>query len=215
MAIRSTARSKIRLTPDSIATIRALILVQPMQPLPPPIIPSIQNRRQLDAVIENIVQLQLQRSELENAREKEIADVRQKYHAPLAEVERYLLLETSWAETWARNNPGAFDETRSLACPHATIGFHTPPPRVERAGRRWTWSAIVVKLGETAWGQRYLRVPAPEVNKDAILADRARLPADELRLAGIKIVQQERFCITPLDGGESVSGERPDWQEAA
>jgi len=204
------------LTPDSFATISVPILMQPMQPLPPqPVTPSIQNRRQLDAVIENIVQLQLRRNELENAREKEIADVRQKYHAPLAEVERYLLLETSWAETWARNNPGAFDKTRALARPYATIGFHTPPPRVERAGRRWTWAAIVVKLGETDWGRRYLRVPAPEVNKDAILADRTRLPAEELRLAGIKIVHQERFFITPLGGNGSVNGERPDWQEAA
>ena len=190
--------------------------MQPMQAVPPqPVIPSIQNRRQLDAVIENIVQLQLRRNELENAREKEITDVRQKYHAPLAEVERYLLLETSWAETWARNNPGAFDKTRSLACPHATIGFHTPPPRVERAGRRWTWSAIVVKLGETDWGQRYLRVPAPEVNKEAILSDRARLPAEELRLAGIKIIQQERFCITPHGAAENLPAEPSDWQEAA
>lgn len=190
--------------------------IHPMQPLPPqPVIPSIQNRRQLEAVIENIVQLQRQRTELESAQEKEIADIRQKYRAPLAEVERYLLMETSWAETWARNNRGAFDETHSLACPHATIGFHIPPPRVERAGRRWTWSAIVVKLSQTTWGQRYLRVPAPEVDKDAILADRDRLSAEELRLAGIKIVQSERFIITPLNGDESVSSSRPGWQEAA
>jgi phage host-nuclease inhibitor protein Gam len=187
-----------------------------MQPLPShPVIPSIQNRSQLDAAVENIVQLQLQQAELENAQEKEIAAIRQKYRSSLVEVERYLLLETSWVETWARNNPGAFDATRSLACPHAMIGFHTPPPRVERAGRRWTWSAIVVKLGEADWGKRYLRVPAPEVNKEAILSDRALLPAEELRLAGIKIVQQERFLITPHGAAESPPAEQPDWQEAA
>jgi phage host-nuclease inhibitor protein Gam len=189
---------------------------QPMQTLPhQPVIPSIQNRRQLDAAVENIVQLQLQRAELETAQENEIAAIRQKYRAPLAEVERYLLLETSWVETWARNNPGAFDATRALACPHARIGFHTPPPRVERASRKWTWSAIVVKLGETAWGKRYLRSPAPEVNKEAILADRTHLPAEELRLAGIKIIQQERFFITPHGAAENLPAEQPDWQEAA
>jgi hypothetical protein len=73
----------------------------------------------------------------------------------------------------------------------------------------------VVKLGETAWGRRYLRVPAPEVDKAAILADRAQLPADELRLAGIKIVQQEHFFITPRGQAESLPDERPDWREAA
>jgi len=177
--------------------------------------PAIQTFQQLDTVVENIVQLQLQRAKLECAQEQEIAAIRQKYRPPLAELERYLTLETAWAETWARANPGAFGEKRSLECTHAMIGFHVTPPRVERASRKWTWSAIVVKLGETAWGKRYLRSPAPEVNKEAILADRTHLPAEELRLAGIKIIQQERFFITPHGAAENLPAEQPDWQEAA
>ena len=84
---------------------------QPSQPAAP----AIKTRRQLDAVLENIAHLQHERDELYQALEKEIAAVRQRYRAPLAEMENYLDLETSWAEAWALANPGAFDADRSLA----------------------------------------------------------------------------------------------------
>ena len=49
--------------------------------------PAIQTRQQLDAVLENIAHLQRERDELYDAQEKEIAAVRQRYRAPLAEME--------------------------------------------------------------------------------------------------------------------------------
>lgn len=177
--------------------------------------PTIQTRDQLEAVVENIVQLQLSRAELEHAQDQEIAGIRQKYRAPLAELERYLTLETAWAEAWARENPGALTENRSLDCAHAVIGFRVTPPLVVRASRRWTWSAAAQKLAEMAWGARYLRVPAPEVDKEAILADLEKLSPEELRAAGLKIVQGERFFITPHGHEESAPVAEPTWQEAA
>jgi phage host-nuclease inhibitor protein Gam len=180
-----------------------------------PTAPTIQTRQELDVVVENIVNLQLDRSELEQEQEREIAGVRQKYRVPLAELDRYLLLETAWVETWARANPTAFPEKRSLACTHATIGFRVSPPRIDRASRKWTWSEIARKLSELAWGRRYLRQPAPEVNKEALLADRAELVPAELRQAGLKIVQEERFFITPHGGAESALDTGTAWEEAA
>jgi len=190
-----------------------------MTPLPPPhspAAPAIQTRQELDAVIENIVQMQLHRAELENQMEQEIAAIRQKYRAPLAELERYLTLETTWAETWARANPGLFREHRSLACTHAVIGFRITPPRVDRASRKWIWTDIALKLAEMPWGERYLRIPAPEVNKEALLADRGRFSPEELRAAGLKIVSDERFFITPHGANATPAADNePDWQEAA
>ena len=180
-----------------------------------PAAPTIQNRQQLDAVVENIVQLQLDRDELERTQDREITEIRQKYRAPLAELERYLTLETTWAESWARENPEAFDDKLSLRCTHAVIGFRTTPPRVDRASRKWIWSAIALKLADVAWGKRYLRVPAPEVNKEALLADRAELSAAELRQVGLKIVQEERFYISPHRETENAETSESLWQEAA
>jgi phage host-nuclease inhibitor protein Gam len=175
--------------------------------------PAIQTRQQLDAVLENIAHLQREWDELYHAQEKEIAAVRQRYRAPLAEMEHYLDLETSWAESWARANPGAFTADRSLACAHATIGFRATPPRIERASRRWTWSRIALTLAGVAWGKRYLRIPSPEVDKEALLADLADLSPVELRNAGIKVAQGERFFITPHPA--SAPEVESAWQEAA
>jgi phage host-nuclease inhibitor protein Gam len=172
--------------------------------------PAITSRQELDAVVENIVQLQLNRAELEREQEQDIAAVRQKFRAPLAEIERYLTLETSWVETWARQHSDTFRDRQSLALTHAVIGFRTTPCRVDRASRKWTWGAIAQKLGELAWGRRYLRQPALEVNKEALLAD---LSPVELRTAGLKIVQEERFYIAPHRETEAASAD--DWQEAA
>jgi phage host-nuclease inhibitor protein Gam len=179
--------------------------------------PAIQTRQHLDAVLENIAHLRHERDELHRAQENEIAAVRQSYRAPLAEMEDYLVLETSWAESWARAHPDALAADRSLACAHATIGFHAMPPRIERASRRWTWSRIALTLAGLAWGRRYLRVPAPEVDKEALLADLADLSPLDLRTAGIKIVQGERFFITPHPHAETTPAPvaEPAWQEAA
>jgi phage host-nuclease inhibitor protein Gam len=174
-----------------------------------PAAPAIQTRQQLDAVLENIAHLRGEHDELRRAQETEIADIRQRYRAPLAEIERYLDLETGWAESWACAHRDAFTADRTLACAHATIGFRATPPRIERASRRWTWSRIATTLADLAWGRRYLRVPVPEVDREALLADLADLSPVELRNAGIKIVQGERFFITPHSEAE------PVWREAA
>jgi phage host-nuclease inhibitor protein Gam len=180
-----------------------------------PAAPTIQTRHQLDAVIENIVQLQLDYEDLRRQQEKEIVDIRQKYRAPLAELERYLTLETSWAEAWAKQNPDAFSDQRPLVCTHAVIGFRVTPPRVERASRKWNWADIAGKLGELAWGKRYLRQPALEVNKEALLADRAELATTDLRQVGIKILQDERFYITPHHATPESTQTENSWQDAA
>jgi phage host-nuclease inhibitor protein Gam len=185
-----------------------------MTPTPSPAAaPAIETRQQLDAVLENIAHLQRERDELYRAQEKEIAAVRQKYRAPLAEMEHYLELETSWAESWARAHSGAFAADGSLACVHATIGFRAMPPRIERASRRWTWSRIALTLTGLAWGKRYLRIPSPEVDKEALLADLADLSPLELRNAGLRVVQGETFFITPTP--TSAPEVEAAWQQAA
>jgi phage host-nuclease inhibitor protein Gam len=170
--------------------------------------PAIQNRQQLDAVVENIVHLQLERAELESCREREIAAVRDKYQAPLLEIDRFLLLEQSWVEKWALDHPDELGADRSLACTHAVIGFRLLSPRVEKS-RRATWAEAAQRLAQLAWGARYLRTPAPEVDKEAIIADRAHLDAGDLRMAGLHILENERFFLTPHDAPEG------NWEEAA
>jgi phage host-nuclease inhibitor protein Gam len=189
-------------------------------PTPAPVpVPVVKTRQQLTALLENIAQLQRERDELQRAQENEIAAIRQRYRAPLAEIDHYLELETSWAEAWARQNPGAFasvGSVRSVACAKVTLGFRADPPRIERASRRWTWTRIAATLATLPWGHRYLRIPAPEVDKEALAADLSQLSPVDLRNAGMIVVPGERFFITPHPTAEtSASTFQPSWQEAA
>ena len=169
----------------------------------------IQSRQQLEAVVENIVQLQRERDELHRAQENKIAAIRHRYRASLAEIENYLDLETGWAEIWAAGNRDTFNHSHGLHCDHAILSFHAEPLRLERASRRWTWTRIAAALSGLSWGGRYLRTPPPDVDKEALIADLANLSQVELRNAGMLVIQGERFVITPHPPNENA------WREAA
>jgi len=159
--------------------------------------PSIQTRAQLETLLENIAQLQSERDELHRQLEDQIAALRHQYRPQLDEMERLLDIERGWAEAWARANPVQLGAGRSLACAAVTIGFEPAPVRIERASRRWTWSRIAQTLAELPWGQKYLRQPPPEVDRETLLADLPTLSPEDLRLAGLKIIQGDRFVSTP------------------
>ena len=181
-----------------------------MTPFPTPAsVPAITTRQQLDVLLENIAALRCEHTGLQHAQEDEIAAVRHKYRAQLIELETFLDLETDWVESWALAHPEALAANRTIVSEHATIGFRAGPPRLERASRRWTWSRIAVTLAGLAWGKRYLRLPAPEVDRDALVADLAILSPTDLRSAGLRVVQGDQFFITHPTNPE------PAWQEAA
>ena len=160
-------------------------------PLPAP--PEISTRADLEALLENIAELRREREAAFAAQEAELAAVRQRHRAQLTELQRLLELETSWAEAWAREHRGEL--RTAVVTAHATLGFRTGPPRVERASRRWTWSRIAVALAASTWGARYLRTPEPVVDAEAIAADLGKLSREELRAAGMEVVEGEQFFL--------------------
>jgi hypothetical protein len=123
---------------------------------PFPAAPTVRTRQHLDVLLENIATLQRERADLFAAQERELAAVRQRYRAPLTELEDMLRLETSWAETWAQAHPEALAADRVLVNPYATLGFRATPPQIQRASRRWTWTRIAATLAGLAWGKRYV-----------------------------------------------------------
>jgi len=178
---------------------------------------AVRTRQQLDVLLENIATLQRERASLLAAQEREIAAVRQRYRAPLTEVETFLHAETSWAETWAQAHPEALAghqdalAGRRLIAEHATLGYRAGPPRIDRASRRWTWTRIATTLAGLGWGRRYLRIPTPEVDKDALAADLEKLSLTDLRAAGMIVTQGETFFIEP----HAHTWQATAWSEAA
>jgi phage host-nuclease inhibitor protein Gam len=166
-------------------------------------------------LLENIAELHREREAAWRAQETEIAAVRQRHRAQLTELQNLLALETSWAEAWARKHRGELDPDGTLSSAHITLGFRAEPTRIERASRRWTWSRIATTLAALPWGPRYLRVPEPVVDQDAIVADLDKLSREELRAAGMDVVEGEQFFLTPRAADQSASPENSIWQEAA
>lgn len=161
----------------------------------------IKTLAQFEAVVENIVELKRSRAEIIATLDREIAAVREKYQKLIAEMDGHLRTETEWAQTWFSQHPEVMDEKRSLRLPCATVGFVPTDRTVARASRRWTWGKIAKALADLPWGKDYLRQPDPEVDKAKILANLATLSVTDLRQAGLKIIDGERFCIEPKAEG--------------
>jgi uncharacterized protein YjeT (DUF2065 family) len=53
------------------------------------------------------------------------------------------------------------------------------------------------------------------VDQDAIVADLGKLSREELRAAGMDIIEGEQFFLTPRAAEESASAANSIWQEAA
>ena len=171
-------------------------------PLPVP--PEISTRAQLEALLENIAELRREREAAFAAQEAELAAVRQRHRAQLTELQNLLALETSWAEAWARQHRGELGAQGVLAFANVALGFRAGPPRVERASRRWTWSRIAVALAASSWGARYLRTPELVVDAEAIAADLGKLSREELRAAGMEVVEGEQFFLKVRDAAEEL-----------
>jgi hypothetical protein len=98
-----------------------------------------------------------------------------------------------------------FDGKRSIELPCARFGFRTCPPKVETENKG---EAAVNRLASVVVldpstdepifrGEDYIRYGAPAIDKDAILADRDKIPAEALVAAGIAIKQDELFFFEP------------------
>ena len=160
-----------------------------------PAMPEVSSRAQLEALLENIAELQRERESAFAAQEAELALVRSRHRAQLNALQDLLAQELSWAEAWARRNRAELGAAGALCCEHATLGFRAEAPRIERASRRWTWSRITAALAASSWGARYLKVPEPVVDAEAIAADLGKLSREELRAMGMEVVEGERFFL--------------------
>jgi len=86
---------------------------------------------------------------------------------------------------------------KSFDLPTATVGFAIAPKAkvVLLADEDSTDAAL--RIEGVKGFEKYIRIPLPELDKEAILADRDILTPAQLAFIGIRIEQPEKFYITP------------------
>jgi phage host-nuclease inhibitor protein Gam len=158
----------------------------------------ITSRAGLEAVVADVVKLKLELAEATAVMEQEIADVQKRHQEKLLALNRQMEAREAGVFVYCQKNRAAlFTDKKSLDLLLATVGFEMTPPRVEKVSRKDTFGQIGLRLENLDWGAAYVRYPDPEVNKELILADRAKLKPEQLEQAGLKIEQDENFFIRP------------------
>lgn len=105
---------------------------------------------------------------------------------------RFPILQ-AWAEA-NRNDEKLFGKKKSIDYIHSEIGFRTGQPKLALL-KGWNWKTVLVKL--RSWNPDFIR-KKEEVDRQAILADRKRLEAqDTLKDIGLRVSQSETFYLDP------------------
>jgi phage host-nuclease inhibitor protein Gam len=158
----------------------------------------IPSREALDATVSEIATLKLQYAAAKAALELEIAAARDRRQGQLLALAGQIESREAGVFLYCQKHRAElFPGKKSFDLPVATVGYRTEPPSVEKCSKKDTWRTIARRLEDLDWGCFYLTTPDPEVDKKALLADRARLAAAQLSAVGIVFQQDEVFYITP------------------
>jgi phage host-nuclease inhibitor protein Gam len=158
---------------------------------------AIKSAEALEAAVAQYVRLKLEKAEKEIKIEQEKAEIDAKHQSALVEMNDAIEAVEIAAEVYCERHPEIFGEAKSIDLVLAKIGYRTNPPKVEKNRGKEKWELIAARLLSTDWGEKYIRYPDPEVNKEALIADRAVLTEDQLEDAGVSVVQEETFFIEP------------------
>lgn len=158
----------------------------------------VPSREALDATVSEIATLKLQHAAAKTALELEIAAAQERRQGQLLALAQQIESREAGVFLYCQKHRAElFPDKKSLDLPVATVGYRTDPPSVEKCSKKDTWRTIARRLEDLDWGNCYLTTPEPDVDKKALLADRARLTAAQLSAAGICFQQDEVFYITP------------------
>jgi phage host-nuclease inhibitor protein Gam len=156
---------------------------------------TIKTREQFETFIGEIATLKAKEQKYTAEMNRRITEVRADYENPLVQIATDISAKFEAVRLCAEENPGWFGEAKSLQTTHGTIGWRIGNPTLKTLSG-FTWDRVLEKLRGLIDMSTYIRT-APEVNKQALLADRNTLGAEKLREVGVRVVQEETFFVEP------------------
>jgi phage host-nuclease inhibitor protein Gam len=158
----------------------------------------VNSREELETMVADTARLKIDFTNLTSAMELEMAAIQKRYQPALQSLAKQIEIKESNVVNYCRRERDTlFASKRSLKMMLATIGFRATPPRVERIDSKARWASIARRLANADWGRDYLHTPAPEINKERLLADRTKLSEVQLGEVGLKFEQGENFFLEP------------------
>lgn len=159
---------------------------------------SITSIEALDVAVAEAVRLKIKYTEATAAKDAEVAGIEKKHQQKITDlVESIAEIEALVHDYCEANRSSLFAEKKSRETSLAVFGFELTPWRVETTSKKIKWKHVVARLLRMAWGKAYLRTPAQQLDKEALLADREKLKHEQLISAGIQFLQDEQFFIRP------------------
>lgn len=163
----------------------------------------IHGEHQLAHAVNRHVELQLQLQAMTAAHDLSVAVANSKFDQDTAELVAEICAIEAGAQLFAEQHRDLFPESakdgpRSRRYGNAVIGFRKNPFRVAKRLAKDTFEAIAQRLQALPWGVPFVREPAVEVDKAALLKHQAELTEAQLAQAGIKFEREETFFIDPV-----------------
>jgi len=159
---------------------------------------TINSTEGLEAAVAEAVRKRILHTQAVAAKEAAAAALEQRYQGAIANLlEEIAELEAGIQDYSIAHRATLFSSRKSRETSLAEFGFELTPPRVETAGKKVKWKDVVGRLLRLAWGAAYVRRPEAQPDKQALLADREKLSAEQCLAAGIRFCQDEQFFIRP------------------
>ncbi|MFH0907161.1 MAG: host-nuclease inhibitor Gam family protein [bacterium] len=152
-------------------------------------------RDQVDDLVGQITEADNKRAALVAVMNSELDAARAEFSKEIGPLTELLDDKTAALESWARANVDQFGNARSLEFSRGTIGFRLGQPTVKPT-KGSTLRTVLDYLKRVPWGQVYVRFKE-ELDKEALIAARADLTADQISKAGFTFAQDDRFYVEP------------------
>lgn len=164
-------------------------------------------REGMEAAITDYFKLQLARKRVVLAMEEAKLNVEKCFEESLNQMASDIELKFAAIQNYCELNRDELmpTEKKSFQTVNAVVEFRFTPHSVQTVGKEGEKTkakrlrGLVFKLedGTELDCDKYVRIPDPTLNKDALLADRTALKPDQLRVMGITFAQTETFSVTP------------------
>lgn len=148
-------------------------------------------RDQVEDVLRRMCEAQIRVDVMTAELNARIVAARQAFEEDLAADDDLLKELKAELQAWADANQEQFGERKSIQMVHGMLRYQTGQPTLKTV-RGATWEKALARI--KALCPAYVRTKE-EADKEALLADRKIIGAEELRELGLMVEQAERFHV--------------------